>query len=108
MSFHLITCVVNKNRAKKVIDASLRAGAQAVTSLDMKGQGPVRQPGKAAHAAATARKTIFIVTNSEATFIVFDEIVAVAQLKEPGNGFAFIQEVDKTIGFFDGMYKGRE
>lgn len=101
MSFHLITCIVERGQAEKTIDAAIAAGAQAATVFYARGRGLREKLGIVGKFIMPEKEVVFIVTKEEQNKAVFDAAVSAAQLNVAGKGFAYIQPVEQTVGFFD-------
>jgi nitrogen regulatory protein PII len=101
MKYHLITCIVERGKLSKVIDAAIKAGAQAATFFYARGRGVRERLGKLGAFIHPEKEVAFIVTKEEQTEVVFNTIVSVAELHTPGKGFAYVQPVEKAVGFLD-------
>jgi nitrogen regulatory protein PII len=99
--FHLITCIVERGKADKVVNEALKAGAHAATMYDARGRGIREKLGAAGKRINPKKEVILIVTDSVKTPIVFDVVIAAAKLKEPGRGIAYTQEVDNVMGLIE-------
>ena len=53
------------------------------------------------HLIDPEKEVIFIVTPAERTDTVFDAMVAIGRLEQPGKGFAFIQPVQRVVGYLN-------
>lgn len=97
-----ITCIVQRGKADKVVDAALEAGAQGATVYYGKGTGVRQRLGILAKLIAPEKEIIIIVTKGkDLTDKVFEAVVTSGHLKEKGMGFAFVHQIDKAIGFLD-------
>jgi nitrogen regulatory protein PII len=101
MGFHLITCILERGKANKVIDAALEAGAQAATVFFARGRGLRERLGFLGKLIQPEKEVILIVTREEETKAVFDRVTTEAKLREPGKGFAYIQPVEQAVGFLE-------
>jgi nitrogen regulatory protein PII len=101
MGFHLITCIVERGRADKVVNEAVKAGAQAATFFYARGKGLREKLGFLGTFIAPEKEVIMIVTKEEQTDAVFNTIVEAAKLNTAGKGFAFIQKVEKSVGFIE-------
>lgn len=101
MSYHLITCIVERGQADKTVNAAISAGAQAATLFYARGRGLREKLGLMGRFILPEKEVILIVTREKETQAVFDAITVSAQLKVPGKGFAYIQPVEQVEGFFD-------
>lgn len=101
MDYHLVTCIVERGRAERVADEAIRAGAQGATIFPARGTGVRQRLGPSAGLIDPEKEVILIVTKDEQTQAVFDTVVNVARLGEPGRGFAYLQPVQQAVGFLD-------
>ena len=97
--FHLITCIVERGKADKVVDAAILAGAQAATMFYARGRGVREKLGIWGKLIQAEKEVIWVVTKDDDRKAIFDAVVETANLKKPGKGFAFIQPVEETVGF---------
>ena|SRR3989344_608904 len=97
--FHLITCIVERSKADKVVDAAIAAGAQAATMFYARGRGVREKLGIWGILIQAEKEVILVVTKEEERKNIFDAIVDAAELKVPGKGFAYVQPVEDAVGF---------
>jgi len=95
----LITCIVERGKADRVVEAALKAGAEGATIYYGRGVGVRQRLGWKGLLVQPEKEVILVVTKPEQTNAVFDIVVEVAQLNEPGNGFAFLHKLDRAVGF---------
>ena len=98
-SYHLITCIVERDKAKGVVDAVLQAGAQAATTFYARGRGVREKLGMLGMLIQPEKEIILVVTTAEQKQAIFDSLVSAAELDKPGKGFAFVQPVEQAVGF---------
>ncbi|MFO7760246.1 MAG: P-II family nitrogen regulator [Thermodesulfobacteriota bacterium] len=98
-SLNMITCIVQRGEADKVVDAALEAGAEGATIYYARGRGVREKLGIAKWLIKPEKEVIIIVTRPEETNAVFDAIIKVGHLNRKGMGFAFLHKVDRAIGF---------
>jgi len=98
---NLITCIVQRGRSDDVVNGALKAGAQGATIYYGRGTGVRQRVDTLAGLIVPEKEIILIVTKSDQTDRVFEAIIRAAQLDKKGLGFAFVQKVDKAIGFLD-------
>ena len=101
MSLKLITCIVELGKADKVVDAALKAGAQAATQFAGRGRGVREKMGTLGNFIMPEKEIIYIVTKEDQAKKVFDVICSTARIEEIGKGFAYIQSVEDAAGFMD-------
>lgn len=96
---NLITCIVQRGEADKVVNAAIDAGAEGATLYYGRGTGIRQQLGFAGKFIKAEKEIILIVTKKEQTEAVFDAVVKAAGLNEKGRGFAFLHKLDRAVGF---------
>ena len=95
----LITCIVQRGKAEKVVDAALEAGAGGVTWFYGRGTGVRQKLGITGKFISPDKEILLIAITSDKVDNVFDAIVKVGRLEEKGQGFAFVHTIDKAVGF---------
>ncbi|MCB4792867.1 MAG: P-II family nitrogen regulator [Elusimicrobia bacterium] len=98
MSFNLITCIVERGKADRIVDEALKAGATAATMYYARGRGIKEKLGILGRLIAPEKEVILIVTKKDQTDNIFNTISIAAQLDVPGKGFAYVQPVEKIAG----------
>jgi len=98
---NLITCIVQRGRAEKVVDAALKAGAPGATYYYGRGTGVRQKLGLLSKLIAPEKEIILIVTKDTQTDAVFDAVVKAGKLDKKGQGFAYIHNIDRAIGFLE-------
>jgi nitrogen regulatory protein PII len=101
MDLHVITCIVERGRGERIADDAIRAGAQGATIYQARGKGVRERLGAAGGLIDPEKDVILIVTKAGQTQTIFDTVVASARLREPGNGFAYVQPVHQAVGFLE-------
>jgi nitrogen regulatory protein P-II 1 len=99
VNYHLITCIIERGRANKIVDEAIKSGAQAATVFYAHGKGVKERLGLLGRFIQHEKEVILIVTKEDQTQVVFSTVVAAGRLNEPGKGFAFIQPVEQAVGF---------
>ena len=97
----LITCIVQRGKADKVVEAAMAAGAQGATISFGRGMGVRERLGLGGLFIRPEKEIIYIVTKQEESEAVMAAVVKAARLKEKGQGFAFLHELDQAIGFVE-------
>ncbi len=97
----LITCIVQRGKADKVVKEALKAGAQGATICYGKGTGVRQKLGVLTDLIVPEKEIILIVTKGAETDAVFETIIEAAKLRLKGQGFAFLHKIDKAIGFLE-------
>ena len=97
-----ITCIIQRGRAEKVVEAALKAGAPGATYYYGRGTG-VRQKlgGVLSKLIVPEKEIILIVTKESQTDAVFEAIIKAGKLDKKGQGFAYIHKIDRAIGFLE-------
>lgn len=98
---HLITCIVQRGRADEVVQAALAAGAQGATMFYGRGTGVRERLGVLAQFIVPEKEIVLIVTKEPQTEAIFETAVEVGRLREKGQGFAFIQKVERAVGLLE-------
>lgn len=96
---NLITCIIQRGRADKVVDQALAAGAEGATIYYGRGRGVREKLGLVGRLIKPEKEVILIVTKPDQTDQVFDAVVKAANLDDEGNGFAFLHSLDRAVGF---------
>jgi nitrogen regulatory protein PII len=94
-----ITCIVERGMAPEVVRAALIAGAEGATIFFGVGTGVRQKIGIKGESINPDKDIITIVTEEDKVDKIFNTMVEKGKLKEPAKGFAYIQSVDKAIGF---------
>jgi nitrogen regulatory protein PII len=97
----LITIIVQRRDGQRAIDAALKAGAPGVTTFYGRGTG-VRQKLKLFGLFIEAEKQIVLIaTTKEHVDRILDCIVKELELDKPGKGFAYVQTIDRVVGYYE-------
>jgi nitrogen regulatory protein P-II 1 len=95
----LITCIVQRGKADKAVDAAIEAGAQGATMFYARGTGVRQKLGIIGKFIKAEKEVILIAVEEKYEDKVFKAIVDKAKLNKPGKGFAFMHTIDKAVGF---------
>ena len=98
---NLITCIVQRGRAEKVVDAALKAGAPGATYYYGRGTGVRQKLGVLSKLIVPEKEIILIVAKESQTDSIFDAVVKAGKLDKKGQGFAYIHKIDRAIGFLE-------
>ena len=101
MNAKLITCIVEKGKGERIIDEVIRKGAQAATIFDARGRGVREKIGVSGMFIKEEKEVVLIVVKPGQADAIFDTVVTMGGLREKGMGFAYVQDVDKAVGFMD-------
>ncbi len=97
----VITCIVQRGKADKVVNSAMEAGAQGATVFYARGTGVRQKLGLFGSMLTPEKEVIIIVTQKNQTEGIFNAMVSAGELDKPGKGFAFVQKVEKAIGFIE-------
>jgi len=92
----LITCIVQRGRAKAVIKAAQDAGAQGATIHYGHGYGVQELLGILSIAIDTEKEVINILVPSDLSDRIFEQMSAAAQIDTPGMGMIYSTRVEKA------------
>jgi len=95
----LITCIVQRGRADKVVKAAQEAGAGGATIHHGQGTGMRERLGILGMAIEVEKEFINIIVASDDVNRVFDKIYVAAKLDTPGMGFICVTKLDKAATF---------
>ncbi|MFC1680010.1 P-II family nitrogen regulator [Elusimicrobiota bacterium] len=96
---NLITAVVRRARADAALEAALNAGAPGITYFPGRGTGVKENLGYAGTLIESEKEVLWVVVSKENTDTVLAAIVEAANLSLPGEGFAYVQTVNRAVGF---------
>ncbi len=97
----LITCILQRGKADKVVNAALNAGAQGATIYYARGTGIRQKLGILGKLIQAEKEVILISVKEQQVDNVFNAITDKANLNKPGMGFAYVQSIERAIGFLD-------
>jgi nitrogen regulatory protein PII len=101
-TMELITVIVQRKDGQRAIDAAIKSGAKGVTSYYGRGTG-VRQQLSVFGMFIEAEKQVILIGATEETVdTILDGIVKTVGLDKPGKGFAFVQTINRVVGYYDG------
>lgn len=96
---HLLTIVVQRKHGDKVLDAALKAGAAGATFFYAQGTGVRQQMGLLGMFIEAEKQVVFVVTEPAHAEKVLAAVTEAGELNKAGQGFAYVQEVVKAVGF---------
>jgi nitrogen regulatory protein PII len=99
---HLLTVVVQRKLGDAVLDAALQAGATGATFFYAQGTGVRQKLGIFGAFIESEKQVVFVVAPLVKAEAVLAAVTKAGRLAEPGMGFAYVQEVVKVVGFFEG------
>lgn len=95
----LITAVVRRSRADATLKAALDAGAPGITFWWGRGTGVKEALGYAGTLIESEKQVLCVVTAPKDTEKILEAVSDAGNLTLPGEGFAYVQPVTKTVGF---------
>lgn len=98
MEFQLIVSIVNKGFCGSVIDSSLEAGAEGGTIISGRGSGIHEKAKLFSFTIEPEKEIVLTLVPSDRTEKVLEAIVTATKLNEPGNGIAFVLDVENVTG----------
>ncbi len=96
--YDLIVSIVNKGHADFIVDISKKAGADGGTIVYGRGTGIHEKAKLFSMLIEPEKEIILTLTKKSDTEKVLNAIVTEGELSKPGNGVAFVMEVEKTAG----------
>jgi len=96
----LITCVVQRGKADKIVKAAIDAGAGGATVCFGRGMGVRERLGLLGLAIVPEKEIIMIACKEAETERIMEAIVRVAHLDVPGHGIAYVSPIFKAVGLF--------
>ncbi|OGS33286.1 MAG: transcriptional regulator [Elusimicrobia bacterium RIFOXYC2_FULL_34_12] len=98
---NLITCIVQRGKADKVVKEAIGAGAEGATIFYARGTGIRQKLGFWGKIITPEKEVILIVTRKKETDTVFEAVIKSGKLDKAGQGFAFVHTIDKAVGFLN-------
>lgn len=95
----LITCVVQKGIADKIVRAAREAGAVGATTFYARGSGVRERLGLLGVAVEVEKETINVVVGTEQADQIFERMYMAGELDVPGNGIIFMTPLEKAATF---------
>lgn len=95
----LITCVVQRGVADKIIKAARGAGAQGATVNFAKGMGIRERLGILGVAVDVEKEVIQIMVSSDQVERIFEQMYVAGNLDTPGMGIMYITPLEKAATY---------
>lgn len=95
----MVTIIVQRKDGQKVIDALIAAGAPGATFYYARGTGVRQRLGLLGRFIDAEKQVILVVVKAGQSGVVFDTLKKVIGPDITGKGFAFVQPVNKVLGF---------
>ena len=98
--YHIITTIVDKGKAEKVVEAATEAGSKGGTIINARGSG-IHETSKLFSMEIEPEKEIVIILSErEMTDAIAESIREKLKISEPGNGIVFVQDTNRTYGIY--------
>ena len=97
----LITAVIRDSLTNEALQAALKAKAPGITFFSAQGMGVKEAMGYVGSLIEHEKKVLWIVVKRKDTEKILQALVEAANLNLPGEGFACVQPVSRTVGFID-------
>jgi nitrogen regulatory protein P-II 1 len=106
----LIITIVRKGWGDKVLEASMKAGAEGGTILMGRGTGVHEQQKLLGIPIEPEKDIVFSVVHPDNSKAILQGIVQDCELEKPGTGIAFVVPVEKVVGILHlpGKSKGEK
>ena len=92
----LITCVVQRGVADRIVKVAYEAGAQGATVNFAKGMGIRERLGLLGVAVEVEKEVINIVVSTDQVDRIFEKVYLAGDLDTPGMGIMYITPLDKA------------
>lgn len=96
--FQLIVTIVNRGQCGTVVDSSREAGAEGGTIITGRGSGVHEKAKLFSFTIEPEKDIVLTLVPIERTEKVLEAIVKASELNEPGNGIAFVLDVEDVTG----------
>ena len=95
----LITCIVQRGLANKMVEAAREVGAQGATVHFAKGTGIRERLGILGAAVEVEKEVINIVVSTEQLDLVFEKMYVEGSLDTPGMGIMYVTPLEKAATY---------
>ncbi|MBK8202480.1 MAG: P-II family nitrogen regulator [Bdellovibrionales bacterium] len=95
----LITCIVQRGAADKIVKAAQEAGAQGATVSFAKGTGIRERLGLLGVAVEVEKEIINVVVSTDQAHRIFEKMYLAGNLDTPGQGFIYITPLEKAATY---------
>jgi nitrogen regulatory protein P-II 1 len=92
----LITCIIQKGVADRVVQAAFEAGAQGATINFAQGSGVREKLGILGVAVEAEKEIINIIVSSEQSDRIFEAMYLAGKLDTPGMGFIYTTKLERA------------
>lgn len=96
----LVTCIVQRGSADRVVEAAIDAGAQGATIFYARGTG-VRQRhlGLLGITVSAEKEVIYVVAATDQAEHIFEQMYLAANLDTPGMGMIYMSALEKMATY---------
>ncbi len=94
-----ITCIVQKGRADKIIEAAQEAGAQGATVHYARGGGVRERLGILGLAIEAEKEVVIVIVSTDQVDRVFEHMYSAGGLATPGMGMIYVTPLDKAATY---------
>lgn len=98
INLKLITCVVQRGRADKLVKAAIAAGADGATVFFARGMGIRERLGLLGLAIVPEKEVILIVCQDALAQPILDALTKAGGLDVPGHGLAYVTSIETVVG----------
>ena len=95
----LITCIVQRGLANKMVEAAREVGAQGATVHFAKGTGIRERLGILGAAVEVEKEVINIIVSTEQLDLVFEKMYVEGNLDTPGMGIMYVAPLEKAATY---------
>ena len=95
----LISCIVQRGQADRIVEAAREAGAQGATTYYGRGSGVRERLGVLGVAVDVQKEIVNVVVSTEQADRIFEQMYLAGQLDTPGMGFMYMTRLDKAATY---------
>jgi nitrogen regulatory protein PII len=95
----LISCIVQRGQADRIVQAAREAGAQGATTYYGRGSGVRERLGVLGVAVDVQKEVVNVVVSTEQADRIFERMYLAGQLDTPGMGFMYMTRLDKAATY---------
>ena len=95
----LISCIVQRGQADRIVQAAREAGAQGATTYYGRGSGVRERLGVLGVAVDVQKEIVNVVVSTEQADRIFEQMYLAGQLDTPGMGFMYMTRLDKAATY---------
>jgi len=95
----MITCIVQRGIADRIVEAAQRAGAHGATIFHAHGTGVRQRLGVLGITVNAEKEVVCIVVAREQADHMFEQIHAAAKLDTPGMGMMYLTQIEKMATY---------